>query len=265
MRKLLWSALVLIACAPMGTATAQNDEATKSAQPAAGETVVLASQVLQRASKHGAKCKQLVLDLDTAHVALLTVAWQRPGQAEMEEAVVPWCSAIPDDQLDSAFWKELSRVPTEGINRDFVSQVYSSAKKEIYWSDILADAKGADKFDAKDYQLTTFSQLVGQGVKDKSGEPIGKIVDLGINDTTGAIVYCVLESSDSKFRAIPLAAFVASEKSKAWTIALDREQVFAFETCDLSKPPQAVDRGWQEYVAVKYGRKGLGQAETKKE
>ncbi len=265
MRKLLFSAFVLIACAPTGNATAQNGEATKSAQPAAGETIVLASQVLQRASKQGAQCDELVLDLDTAHVALLTVTWQHPGQSETSEAVVPWCSSIPNNQLDSDFWKKLSRAPAEGFNRDFVSKVYSSAKEEIYWSDKLADAKSADKFDAKNYKLSTFSQLVGQGVKDKSGEPLGKIVDLGINDTTGEIIYCVLESSDSKFRAIPLAAFVASKKSKAWTIALDREQVFAFETCDLKNPPQSLARGWQEYVAVKYGRNGLGQAEAQKE
>lgn len=264
MRKLLFSALALIACVPMGTAVAQNGAATKSAQPASGETVVLASQVLQRASKHGAECNELALDLETAHAALLTVTCQPADNSESFEAVLPWDSSLPDEPLDADFWKQLSRVPPEGINRGFASKVYSSAKKEIYWSDEL-NSQSPEKFDTEKYRLSNLSEVMGQKVQDKAGKPLGKIVDLGINDSTGAIVYCVLESSDDKLRAIPLAAFVADGKSKAWTIDLDQEQVFAFETSQLDQPPQSVARGWQEYVAVKYGRKGLQQAEAKKD
>lgn len=265
MRKLLFSALALIACVPMGSAVAQNGEATKSAQPASGETVVLASQVLQRSSKHGAKCNELMLDLETAHAALLTVTCQPADNSESFEAVLPWDGSLPDKPLDADFWKQLSRVPPEGINRDFASKVYSAAKKEIYWSDELNDSQSPEKFDTEKYRLSSLSEVMGQPVQDKAGKPLGKIVDLGINDSTGAIVYCVLESSDGKLRAIPLAAFVADAKSKAWTIDLDQEQVFAFEASQLDQPPQSVARGWQEYVAVKYGRNGLGQVETKQE
>lgn len=264
MRKLLFSALALIACAPMGTAVAQNGEATKSAQPASGEKVVLASQVMQRASKHGAKCNELVLDLETAHAALLTVTCQDADKSESFEAVLPWDSSLPDQALDAAFWKQLSRVPPEGIDRDFASQVYSSAKKEIYWSDELNNSQSPEKFDTEKYRLSSLSEVLGQSVQDKAGEPLGEIVDLGINENTGAIVYGMLESNDGKLRAIPLAAFVAGGKSKSWTIDLDHEQVFAFEASQLDQPPQSVARGWQEYVAVKYGRKGLQQAEANK-
>ncbi len=263
MRIILYGVLVAMACSPVASAIAQDGKATQSAQPDAGEKVVLASQVLQRASEHGVTCHELLLDLETAHAALLAVTCPVPDKTESFEAVLPWDSSLPDEPLDADFWKQLSRMPTEGIDRAFADQVYTSAKRDIYWLDDLAESQSAEKFDTEKYQLTSLSKLIGQAVQDKSGESLGKIVDVGINDSTGAIVYCVLQSSDSQLRAIPLAAFAASGKSKAWTIDLQREQVLAFGTCDLKRPPQSVERGWQEYVAVKYGRKGLGQSDQK--
>ncbi len=265
MRIFLYGVLVFLACGSLATASAQDGKATESAQPDAGETVVLASQVLQRASEHGVKCNELLLDLETAHAALLTVTCPNVDKSDSFEAVLPWASQLPEQPLDADFWKQLSRIPPQGADRAFADQVYSSAKREIYWVDELAKSKSSKKFDTEKYELTSLSQLMGQAAQDKSGKSLGKIVDLGINDSTGAIVYCVLESNDSKMRAIPLAAFVANGKSKAWTIDLSREQVFAFEPDSLANPPQSVDRGWQEYVAVKYGRNGLGQSEDKKQ
>lgn len=263
MRVILCSVLVLVAYGPLTAIMAQDGKATQSAQPVAGEEVVLASQVLQRASQQGAQCNELLLDLETAHAALLTVTCQASDDSETYEAVLPWQRSLPDEPLDGNFWKQLLRAPSESMDRAFADRVYSAAKKEIYWFEELVDSKSAEKFDTKKYQLTRLSDLTGQAVQDKSGKPLGKIVDLGINDETGAIVYCVLESKDSKLRAIPLAAFVADSHSKTWHIDLDSEQVFAFETSDLDEPPQSVARGWQEYVAVKYGRTGLQQATEK--
>lgn len=255
MRKLFMLSMALIALVPMVKGAGQEKRATQAAQPEAGETVVLGRQVMKRSSEHGVSVNDLLLDLETAHVALLVIQWKHSDQGDSYRAVLPWSDALPQEGLDSSFWKSLSTVPPQGVNRAFAGSVYSSAKRDIYWSQKLA-AQPAE-FDRESFQLSAYANLVGQAVADKQQKSLGKITDVGINDTTGEIVYFVLTSGEGEHRAIPLGAFTVRPKSVPWAIDLDREQVLAFETCELEPAPQSVARGWQEFVAVKYGRNAV--------
>jgi len=99
---------------------------------------------------------------------------------------------------------------------------------------------------------------------DADGEQIGSLTDLGMDVASGTIIYCVIRSEDKTLRAIPLGAFVDRDPKQDWKIELESEQVMMFAPFTGGKPPQNIDRGWQEYVAVRYGRNAL-QTETNSE
>ncbi|MEO8271844.1 MAG: PRC-barrel domain-containing protein [Aureliella sp.] len=261
MRKLICPAVLMIVMSQGASARTQEDVATRADQPQVGETITLASQLIKSTSRQDVEVRDLVVDLETAHVALLVVSWKHAEKTY--QAVLPWSDVLPNHALDSTFWKTLSRVPPKMFNRALANAVYSTAKRDIYWSDSIKFKGENTEFDQSKYELSPFSALVGRSVVDKIGEPIGEIVDLGVNDQSGSIAYCILKTNGSDMRAIPLGAFTISSESTAWKIDLNKSQIFAFETCDLGDPPQAIARGWQEYVAVKYGREGVQEAAVK--
>ena len=211
------------------------------------------------------RIQDLAFDLETGHLALVVTVKTLP--AESGEAkrytLVPFLEAMGETRFR---WSDdlTMESPPEAITRSVVQYAYQTFQRDVYWLRYCKRLEAAlrDQFDQRDFQLTTFSFLKGRPIIDLHNETVGKLVDLGINPANGRIVYCVVESPDKALRAIPLGAFVMPQSTYRWMIELPKSKIDAFQPFPADAPPIAVDRGWREYVALRYGRTGL-QTEKK--
>jgi len=253
-------------------AHAQNEPATEtSALPAS--KVRMVSDILDDGApdkngvldKKSIKRQEIVLDLETASAALQVVSWKHSDNAKEIVAVVPFMENLDPSQA-TKLARGLSDEAPRSLNRQLAATVYKEFGRDVYWSKHLerlpADAHG--KFDRERFELTGFTDLKGKRIVDANGDLIGSLVDMGMDGESGMIIYCVIQSADKSLRAIPLGAFVDRDPKQDWKIELEREQVMLFEPFADEKTPQKIDRGWQEYVAVRYGRNAL-QTEKKGE
>ncbi len=263
------------------------DQTLSTSLPAKVKTVKLVSSmldvdVLQDSKVMGRIC-DVAFDLETGQLALVVVKATMAGgdvsdnkpsasQDQSDKQVEQGGDATPNerfillpfvdfDQQDVFEWEDdqtISRLP-KALTRAIAQKTYSDVNQDIYWSRYLTELKEElnSKFDDRNFELATFSLLRRRGIVDSNGESIGKLVDFAIESGKGDIIYCVIECTDKKHRAIPLGAFVMPENNYRWTIELSSSQIFDFPGFDLEAPPTHIDRGWAEYVAVRYGRDGL--------
>jgi hypothetical protein len=226
--------------------------------------VELAEDALKASEKSKIKTQDYIVDLETADIALKIVSWQHTDNSKRVIAAVPF--AVRTDSEASKVWYQLSANEPVDMNRELASKIYADFGQDIYWSTYLSGLEGENQkgFDPQKFLLTTMASLKGTEVKDIEDRNYGKVVDLAINASTGDIVYCVVKNDkDGSLRAIPLGALVGRDLSHGWKIELASDAISKFEAFDRSNPPQFVDRGWEEYVSVRYGRRGL-QEDAKK-
>jgi len=209
--------------------------------------------------RDGAKVqvRDFVLDLETGHAALQILSWQHTDHAKSVIAVAPYSPKM-DIKQATQLAKELSSTEPPALTRKLAATLNATFGQDVYWSKYISRLpSGSDsKFDKEKYELVPFATIKNKKVVDVDGEALGTLVDVGLRDS-GEIVYCVLQSSDEALRAIPLGAFLNRGRDKDWEIELKREQVFQFIPNDFQNTPQEIDLGWQEYVAVRYGRDAL--------
>lgn len=258
-------------------AGAQNKDATDAAKD--DGKVVLLSTLLEKAdsnkpqsSRENEQAKKdvvindIVLDFETSQVALQIVSWTHVDKGQRVFAVTPFLPAL-DGELTTKLSRTMSKSSPASMNRELATVVYKEFGRELYWSQYLKrlppDAHG--NFDRERFELTAFRDLQGKKISDTDGDAVGTLTDVGVNERSGEIVYCVIKSNDESLRAIPLGAFVDRKSKSDWKIELEREQIVLFEPFDKAQPPQAIDRGWQEYVAVRYGRDALQAKPNAKE
>lgn len=239
------------------SACGQNESATVTASTPDAH-VELLSSYLKGDREGGVEIKDFVLDLDTAHVALQIASWKHSEQGKQVVAVTPFDSKL-DAKRATAVARQLTSSEPPAIDRRLATSVYQQFGRDIYWSKYLSQLspEAHKKFDPEAFELTSFSHLKGKKVVDMDWELLGIISDLGVAEDSGAIVYCLVQAQDRSQRAIPLGAFVDHDPKKDWEIELKQEQVLAFEPIQTGHVPQKIDRGWQEYVAVRYGRDAL--------
>ncbi|MGE0610054.1 MAG: hypothetical protein AB7O62_23385 [Pirellulales bacterium] len=107
------------------------------------------------------------------------------------------------------------------------------------------------------HDLKWWNKLNEQEVRAPDNQRLGRIADLAIVPDTGAIAYVALETPDSRtntFHPVPLSAFIVPPGQKDWLLELPRENINETATFTLPDWPQTIDRGWAEYVFVRYGR-----------
>ncbi len=245
---------------------AQNEPSTQSPQG----KVTLASKQLQvdenGSERSAMTTRDFVLDLETGNVALKLVQWKHTSDSKPIRTLVPF--EFDSESSSHEKWaNELQKEAPQSATRQLANTIYTAYGQEVYWTKHLdrlpKDAHGS--FDRERYELVMFSRLKEKQVSDINEDSVGTIVDLGIDSDNGAIIYCVLKEQDGHaLRAVPLGAFVQRDTSKDWRIELERKQIEMFAPFEREKPPQEIDRGWQEYVAVRYGRDAL-QAPSKQE
>jgi hypothetical protein len=190
-------------------------------------------------------------------VALQILSWQHGDVAKPVIAMAPYSPKVDVAQA-TKLAKELSTTEPPTLNRKLAATLHSTFGQDVYWSKYITrlQPSAESKFDREKYELVPFATIKNKKIVDIDGELLGKLIDVGVREE-GDIAYCVLQSTDGDLRAIPLGAFLDRERNKDWKIELKREQVFQFKPFDAQQTPQEIERGWQEYVAVRYGRDSL--------
>lgn len=220
------------------------------------QNVRLISDLTKQRDDNKIQVKDLVLDLETGHAALQIVSWRHTNGSSEVVAVVPFFPEL-DIKKVTQLAKELTSPDPAALTRKLAATIHATFGEAVYWSKYISKLpkETSNKFDQEQYQLVPFQAIKNKKIVAINGTSLGTLEDVGLSDA-GEIVYCVVKSSDG-CRAIPLGAFLDRERDKDWKIELKPEQVFQFKTFDPKQPPHEVDRGWQEYVAVRYGRDTL--------
>ncbi len=222
-----------------------------------GQAVHLVSERLKESQDSKVQVKDVVLDLETGHAALQIVSWQHTDSAKPVVAVAPFLPKLDVTQA-TKLAKELATTEPPSLTRKLAAAVHSTFGRDVYWANFIKGLRPERnaKFDKEAYELVSFTSIKDKKIVDVDDGVLGTLTDIGLRDS-GDIAYCVLKNSDNELRAIPLGAFLNRERDKDWKIELKREQVFQFSPFKPESIPQEIDRGWQEYVAVRYGRDTL--------
>lgn len=216
--------------------------------------------------------RDLALDLETGHVALTVVGDSKDGREEF--LVIP-PRLLKEDRsrrltlLRNADGPRLAVADLEeSLQRGFAGARYRAFGEEPYWSlPKIGEKVSAGEIPKWDehYRLTLLSKLSGTKVVDKNGHPLGPLMGFAFSPKSGQIVYAAIrldENDSDRHLAIPLSAFVVpSEDSGSpatWQIELSSEIVQDTPGFDARHWPTELERGWIEYVHVRYGRSPLG-------
>jgi sporulation protein YlmC with PRC-barrel domain len=117
------------------------------------------------------------------------------------------------------------------------------------------------------YAPLSLRKLIGTAIHNNRGEDLGKIADFAIATEHGLLAYvamtctCFDDAADKLF-PVPLSAFVVRPESRAWRLELPLEVLEGTKPFPVRQWPEKIDRGWVEYVHVRYGRSPFGGVRT---
>ncbi|HVU90256.1 MAG TPA: PRC-barrel domain-containing protein [Pirellulales bacterium] len=205
--------------------------------------------------KDAGKIQDLILDLDTGRVALLVLDGQ-VADGGSASVVVPM-SALGDIngnkeslRLSSEQVQTAPHPPKDkgDITREWTAVALQHFGVTPYWNSEKLDVGSKDV-------LMPVSRLRGGVVTGKDGKEIGRIADFAVT-MRGDIAYAgvAMEGNDQRLHPIPLSAFVVPAGNAAWQLSLARDIVANTPTFAAADWPKTLDRGWLEYVHVRYGR-----------
>ena len=206
------------------------------------------------------KITDLVLDLDAGRLAFVVVEGNKGVVGSADKLALPLglfrdvaTSHEPTLQGTPANWQAAPaiKVPQGEMTRKWAAGVFQSFGLSPYWNDKEQDASNAD-------QLSSLSQLRNKAVRNGNGEPLGRINDFAAT-AGGEIAYAGLARTEKAERLypIPLSAFIALPGSADWQLNLPKEILENTPTFASGAWPTTLDRGWVEYVHVRYGRSGF--------
>jgi sporulation protein YlmC with PRC-barrel domain len=206
--------------------------------------VRLYSQLL--ADQKTTKVADILVDLELGYGALVKVA--------PDDKLLPFTHFVTQKPLSNPV------DATSRINRSAVKAVCEACNEKPYWNLLVNQAHGKvdlNQLDLESYELISARSLIPKEVLAADGkEKLGAIVDMAFDMQSGELLYLVLKSKDL-LRAVPLGAFEGKATSESWRIDLPGNLVYQFKPFAMNEIPKAIDRGWTEFISVKYGRNGL--------
>jgi hypothetical protein len=216
---------------------------------------VTGSKLASNDFKGSAKIQDVIMDLDTGHVPFVVLAVEDADGAAAP-LVVP-TSAIRDFgtreqslRLTAEELRQSPKVPKAAseLTRAWATSVLGHFKTEPYWK---ADN---DRVSDRDV-LVRASQLHDVVVLADDGKPLGRIQDFAMT-SRGDIAYAGLSRHDKtdQLHPIPLSAFIAPVGNAEWRLNLPPDIVENTPKFAAASWPTTLDRGWLEYVHVRYGR-----------
>lgn len=276
--------LILATAAP---SRAEGEETDLSIQTEFGQIVRsdswLGRQVFGQRGKLVGVAKDLALDLETGHLALVLVKLSGldeksqgylavpPAAIEISEKGLQLKQNVEDSRLANA-----RRLPESAyhrqLNRGWAEQQFNLFQRQPYWvREVKVQGKDSSKqpidnnSHKKHYMLTLASKLNGIQINDKDGTSIGTVKGFAVVPGDGRIVYAAVKLSedDAKLYPVPLGAFVVDQPEQPWSVELARETVADTPGFTADNWPDQVERGWIEYVHVRYGRAAIGGVQHK--
>ena len=207
--------------------------------------------------KDAGKIQDLILDLDTGRVALVVLDGQVAGDGSANVV----CRSVAGRELDGK--SEMIRLSSEQvqtaphppkskgeITREWTGMALAHFGITAYWNTEKLDVEVSPRD-----VLPTASSLRKVVVTDQEGKELGRIVDFAVT-ARGDIAYAglAMNGDDQKLHPVPLSAFVAPVGNAQWQLKIPRDIVGKTPTFAVSNWPKTLDRGWLEYVHVRYGR-----------
>jgi len=240
------------------------EDRTASATQPANEQVRSTEGAIARASslmdqqvsdgKFTGRIQQLLLDLDGGRVALVVVATDATAGDESKRMVLPaelfgnlvnGEIKLSPEQLQAT--TQLPEQPQD-LTRAWAEGIYTRFGLTPYWKHSDAKFRNEDVF-------VSTERLHDTPVVDRAGKKIAQVQDLAIT-SRGAIAYAGLAKLGDAERLypVPLSAFVVLSDDATWRLDLPSDIVENTPTFAADKWPKSLDRGWLEYVHVRYGR-----------
>lgn len=208
-----------------------------------------------------AKVEDVLLDLNTGRVAV--VVFKAEGQSQfalpptalsVDAKTKSLTSKVTSEQLKTAAWD------AGQSDKQQLDKLYQLFGQEAYPQKQEPAGKRVDR------KLVSVAKLQGVPVHNTKGEPLGAVSDVGIALNEGLIAYVAVSCScfddaGGKLFPVPLSAFVIKPDSKAWILELPLDVLANTPTFAEKHWPEKIDRGWVEYVHVRYGRSPFGGAQ----
>lgn len=106
--------------------------------------------------------------------------------------------------------------------------------------------------------LLSSSTIIGDDVKNNTGDDLGKIEDLMVDLTTGKVAYAVLSFGGflhlgNKLFAVPLQALKVNTNGKYFSLNESKERLENAPGFDKDNWPDFADASWQKEVHGYYG------------
>lgn len=209
----------------------------------------------------------IVIDLDFGCVAFFTIDRRQSKTPVFDTHFFP-PSAVEEWNSDSGLRlhvarQELDRVanlihviPPSLVDPKRLSVLYELYQTKEYWpKDHPKDAA---------LPLVTVDELDGRIVRDLHWQRFARIEEVLLTPDHGwRIAYLSLGEVSGKDSvkdrvAVPMAAFAKKAESPTWLMDIPADSAILQSTFAAGEWPQEIDRGWIEYIHVKYGSAVLG-------
>lgn len=213
------------------------------------------------------EAEDLILDLETGQVAFVVVALSETQPSayvaiparflRVDEQGVHLTAAPAEAKLDQARRLEANALETV-FNRAWAMAEYSTFGEKPYWAAERIAMSSA--FDPKDYRLTRLSQAKGKSVESQEGNKIGSIADFAVLPEAMRLAYVVVRRPDDQQHGypIPLGAFTVPRVQGPWLVDVTEDALDNTPKFKTDAWPRKLDRGWIEFVHVRYGQAALG-------
>lgn len=242
------------------------------------QSVVPASQVINHSviSSDGVEMgtvSDIVIDRNFGCVALIAVrSNQSPALVGSSYFVPPESVSysVEKDRLTcAASSKEMKHFgdltksgPMALIKTSAMAKLYEGYQATPYW-------KAADETDSR-LSLITVDELDGRIVRDSDWQVVARVQEILLepqgNWRVAYLSLGAIAGADRKQRlAVPMAAFALKQLSPTWLLDVSSSAELLKKTFPRGEWPTEVDRGWTEFVHVKYGASldgGLQQLPT---
>jgi sporulation protein YlmC with PRC-barrel domain len=209
----------------------------------------------------------LLLDLNEGRVALVIAKTDRTGSQNLlafPPAVLSYdpttrevTAKVTAHQAQSApAWNK-----TEKPDAAQLAAIYQHFNQTPY----EREKAGTEPAAEGPHGFATLTAVNGVTVNNARGDTLGTVKDLAVALDQGLIAYVAMacscfDDAGGKLFPVPLTAFVVKPEEKAWILELPLEVLANTPTFSEQNWPEKIERGWVEYVHVRYGRSPFGGA-----
>lgn len=206
--------------------------------------------------------QELILDLATGHLAALVIDAGDPTAPQLL-LLPPQVVQISENAL--VVTKEISAKARKQLAAENLTAALNKQKLAAIYPALgvvaPAQADSAEAAQNEVSEIELLSQVRGTSVVNQDEQALGTVEDLAIDLKTGIIAYAALDCPDRNrecFYPVPLPALVAQIKKAAWVLELPEEIFAKMPTISREQWPEKINRGWVEYIHVRYGRSPFG-------